>query len=754
LDGVLASEAGRLEQAEEYLRLSHTSDAAFVPARVALAGLYFRLYRYDEALEVADRARPDTPEDAALELLLGEIYERLDNSTSAEVHFKAAAQLDRSDAKPALALAKLFRRSNRPLQAQRQLRVLLDKYPNHETARELLAFAYLDGGKLDEAIEQFEELRQRAGSPLVRARCAALLDQVRNGGPEAYREQLLTAMREHAPDAATWVAVAESHDARREAEPMREEPMREAYRQALACDPETEDAAVGLVRTSQRLLHFEEAAERLQGLLKRRPNRHVWRIGMSPQWRGLIGTYWILQDFDSALAVAREIEARRDLDARWREAYRDIIVNTLRRAGRSEDVAAQLSAWAEAEPENRVWSLELAREYIRQGKPSAAVPIVQAIHESDPDNRNHLADVVDALLAAGQRERASQYLLDWLDDDPENDQAASALAALLAEADRLDEARELIHNKLLHTRDREAFQDLLMDRLLRSQEYESCMEFIEGLIDEILQLLHNPAGHPAAELTPNEQRTRLPNEPWSTNELVGRLTFLRRALAQTLIMAQAFRDAEQRLSSWLETVPDPNIRFEFLRLLVVAVRGQGDERRAEKVMERALTLRPDSAGLNNDLAYGWIDRGVRLEESEPMIRHAVWREPFNGAYLDTYGWLQYKKGEFAEAKKWLGRAIRARQGDDPVVRGHLGDACWRLGETERAVEHWTAAAAVVAGRPADGPVSEDERRVRTLTQKKLDDARAGRSPAVAPLAVETAPKNTGAVGEPTGEDSE
>jgi Flp pilus assembly protein TadD len=178
-------------------------------------------------------------------------------------------------------------------------------------------------------------------------------------------------------------------------------------------------------------------------------------------------------------------------------------------------------------------------------------------------------------------------------------------------------------------------------------------------------------------------------------------------------------------------------------LLVVAVRADGDEERAEKVMERALRLRPGDAGINNDLAYGWIDRGIRLVEAEPMIRYAVWREPFNGAYLDTYGWLQYKKGKLAEARKWLERASRARRGDDPVVADHLGDACWRLGEVELAVKRWTDAAAAVAKRPADQPISEDERRVQTLTQKKIDDARAGRSPVVAPLAAEEAAGDVG-----------
>ena len=118
-----------------------------------------------------------------------------------------------------------------------------------------------------------------------------------------------------------------------------------------------------------------------------------------------------------------------------------------------------------------------------------------------------------------------------------------------------------------------------------------------------------------------------------------------------------------------------------------------------------------------------------------MIRYALWRSPRQGAYLDTYGWLLYKKGDFAEAKKWLLRASRTRAGGDPVVLDHLGDTCWRIGESEEALEHWTAAIEAAQARlREDAIISADERRVGNNTQGKIDGARAGRPPAVAPLA--------------------
>lgn len=208
------------------------------------------------------------------------------------------------------------------------------------------------------------------------------------------------------------------------------------------------------------------------------------------------------------------------------------------------------------------------------------------------------------------------------------------------------------------------------------------------------------------------------------------------SLAQNLIAAKQYREARQHLSTWLDSTRDPGSRFAFLRVLAYCYQMQHEEEQAAKVMERALLLRPDHVGTNNDVAYGWIDRGIRLGEAERMIRYALSQEPRQGAYLDTYGWLLYKKGVFAEAKKWLLLANRARGEDDAVIHDHLGDTCWRLDQAEEAIEHWTAAVASVRGKAGDEFSSEDERRVRDATQQKINDAHAGRGSAVAPLAAE------------------
>lgn len=727
LKGVVAES----DRAELLLRRAVDANATFVPARAALAQIYFKKYRYDDALKAAARSDADRPEDARLERLLARVYDRLDDLEEAEQHYRAATQLDRTDTESMLALAQLFRRSDRGLQAQRQLRVLLEKDPDHEAARELLALTYLKESKPDLAFQEIEELRRRSTSPTAVARCRTLLEPGLRRDPAASREVLFEAMKGGKPDTATWMAVAESYN------DGELEQAHEAYLNALAVEPDNEEAAIGAARTAQRLLAFEEAATRLQELLRQRPNRHDWRLA-------LIELYLIVQNSDAALELTRAQEARPDLPAARHRDYRLAMVDALHSADRSEEAVVLLKAWADAEPDNIEWPTRLAMEYLAAKEASKAVPLYERLFRADPKDKDIRRRLILSLAIAGRHDRAAQYVLEWLDDDPESDQSLLILATVLADGKRMDDALELARTRLLRTTNREEFQDLILDVLHRAKRDDECIEMIQALMDEVIAILRAlPEGgrRRAVERPRDEQLVNRPDEPATLEGLQERLVDLRAGrpgrllgLAGQLILNKQFREAEQQLSAWLEAATDPQTRLRYLLGLAESQRSLGNEQQAGATLERALVLQPTYVTLNNDMAYMWIDRGVRLPEAEKMIRYAVGRAPRQAAYLDTYGWLMYKKGEFTEAKKWLLRGNRGRDGEDPVIHDHLGDTYWRLGQSTEAIEHWTTAVRLTNEREEDRRIADDERRVRTLTPKKIEDASAGREPSVAPLA--------------------
>ncbi|MEK7732096.1 MAG: tetratricopeptide repeat protein, partial [Planctomycetota bacterium] len=574
LKGVVAES----DRAELLFRRAVDANATFVPARAALAQIYFQGYRYDDALKAAARADADRPEDARLERLLGRVYDRLDDVEKAEQHYRAATQLDRTDTESMLALAQLFRRSDRGLQAQRQLRVLLEKDPNHEAARELLALTYFKESKPDVAFQEIEELRRRSTSPTTVARCRILLEPGLRRDPAASREVLLEAMKAGIPDTATWIAIAESYG---DSEP---EQAHEAYLNALAIEPDNEEAAVGAARAAQRLLAFEEAARRLQELLRQRPNRHDWRLA-------LIEIYAVVQNNDGAIELTQAQEARADLPAMRRRDYRRAMVDALQGADRAEEAIALLKTWADAEPDNTEWTIRLAGEYLEAKEASKAVPLYERLLQSDPKDKIIRRSLIGSLALAGRHDRAAQYVLEWLDDDPESDQSLWMLATVLADAKRVDDALELARTRLLKTTIREDFQDFILETLSRAKRHDECIEMIETLMDEVITIVRAlPEGgrRRPVERPRDEQLVNRPNDPATLETLTDRLENLRARLGIQLIIAKRYRDAEQKLTTWLEAATDPLTRVRYLLGLAESQRSQGNEQQAGANLERAL----------------------------------------------------------------------------------------------------------------------------------------------------------------------
>ena len=730
LGGLVAAKANRLELARELFEKAHLADASSVEARVALARVYLRQYNYGNAIRIARRKDEEVPQDVALEIVLGDIYERLDKVDEAEGHYRAALQLDRDDPEAMLALAKLFSRSGRSLKAQRRLRVVLNAVPRHEEARELLASHYVHEGKADAAAQQLVELKRLVRNPLAVARADALLSQFRSPNPTAYREQLLEAVSVHGGDVQTWLAIADSYDRVTEADERYD-----AFFNALKIDPDSEEAAFQLAIVEQRRLEFEESAARLEALLPRRPNRHSWR-------RRLIETYWITREFDKALALARRQESREDLDEETRTGYRVRIVDSLRFSSRTDEALTLLESWVESSPNKEDWQARLANAYIFDDQPERALPILIDRYDRAPDDRSALQRLVEVLVTADQGDRAAQYALDWVHQDPDNDAAVALLITALQEDEHVDDAIELCRNALLRTFNRQCFQNLIIQRLLQAQRYKEGFSFIESLIDEVFHKIQPVDGGPGRAglgVDGEDERIRQPNPNASIDELHNRLSELRLNLSRAYILAGDYREAEKMLTAWLEPARDPRWRVLFLRWLVQCYQGMGDERRAIETLERALLLQPDNVTFNNDLAYTLADTGVRLDEAEQMIRYALWRAPRQGAYLDTFGWVLYKKGEFEQALKWLERANDANVGGDSVLLDHLGDAYWRVGKKNDAIKYWEAAVENLKEADESRMIAADMRRVRDGTPAKIEAARSGQQPSVASVAADEAP---------------
>jgi len=139
---------------------------------------------------------------------------------------------------------------------------------------------------------------------------------------------------------------------------------------------------------------------------------------------------------------------------------------------------------------------------------------------------------------------------------------------------------------------------------------------------------------------------------------------------------------------------------------------------AETEFRKVLSLNPDNASALNYLGYMLADRSIRLSEAQGLIQKALDRDPNNGAYLDSLGWVQFRLGKLPEAEQTLRRALE-RYPRDPTIHDHLGDVYARQGRFKEAIVQWQNSLKEWDGT---SPSENDPAEVAKI-HKKLEGAR-------------------------------
>lgn len=149
---------------------------------------------------------------------------------------------------------------------------------------------------------------------------------------------------------------------------------------------------------------------------------------------------------------------------------------------------------------------------------------------------------------------------------------------------------------------------------------------------------------------------------------------------------------EQQISTYqagLEQMRDQATAIQLYFALGAAYEQDGQIDSAISTFEEILSHEPDHAASLNYLGYLLADNGIRLEYARELLERAVSLQPNNAAFLDSYGWVFYRLGDYDAAVQYLSSA--AELDSDPVIYDHFGDALYARGETDRAREWWQRA---------------------------------------------------------------
>lgn len=373
---------------------------------------------------------------------------------------------------------------------------------------------------------------------------------------------------------------------------------------------------------------------------------------------------------------------------------------------------------------------QLSKPYKKSAKAhyAAAVTALQANHlehaklralraaELDPGWLKAKLLYARALLLQGDRDGAIDYTARIIGDDPDPDpDARMELALMLLSAGRDDDAMSQVNQVLLEQASRADALRLMAIINFRQNNLDAAWDDFEDLLasgrftmDALFYL-----GRIADFRQEHVRAVRLYSGVRRGQNAVAAQ---RRASALEAFQGEDPEAGLQRLEDFGDRNPQFAIDMLIARAQLLNSLQRDDE--ALEVFDKAIAFRPEVVGLIlaraelllsmgrledsiesyreaarrwpdsptalNALGYTLADRTTEYAEAEKHIRDALKMDPENPAIIDSFGWVLFKRGNYAEAVEQL--EIAYKKFPDHEVAAHLVEVLVMLERSDEALE--------------------------------------------------------------------
>ncbi|PYI48580.1 MAG: hypothetical protein DMF11_03170 [Verrucomicrobia bacterium] len=322
---------------------------------------------------------------------------------------------------------------------------------------------------------------------------------------------------------------------------------------------------------------------------------------------------------------------------------------------------------------------EIADYYAASQQLKEAIPLYLRVLELQPDDANAREKLATGFILTNQRGKAVEMLEQIIQEHPEKYQSYDLLAQVLDdEARSLQRANRLEEAKAKFAKVAANYEQSLLINPNHPSTYLHLAELLLGPsrdADRAVKLLM-------------EARRRFPGAP----EIVYYLAIAQREAKQS---QQAVATFEEALHEAQLDEDDEVINAKFYFNYGAAAEQAGLYEKAADLLRKSIALDPaNSAEAYNYVGYMWADHNMHLDEAEAMIKRALESEPNNASYLDSLGWVEFRKGKFDQALSDLLRAAKTVERDDPVVFEHIGDTYLKLNRVREALDAWQKALAL------------------------------------------------------------
>jgi len=687
----------RFDDAEEVLLAIIERDRTFAPAVSALAQLLITQGRTAEASAVIDELDPAAGQPALLAKAAG--LTAVGRAREALDLLRDAASAPDASARVALELGSLAERLQLYEEAAERYRQAKRADPQLEEAHASLIRLHAQSGPLADREVLLQAVRDlRDAVPSARTLRWLRAQELASTGQYAAAERALRDLAEESPDppvvqalVSVWIATSSAADA-------------EAWlRDQLDRRPDDTNLIAQLARSLSAQGKHAEAATRLRAELEQRPGDNA----LSAQLESILREHLDRAEEADELALARLQNAPPTVSAGLQKAGVYLRRDQPRRA--AEELADAIRQAPGVQPQELQAALQLAQ---RLGADS----------RSDRDLRPLAIDVIGALVERGLALPEPAHRLRLL-----------LMATAGTETAAIEDAVALAYEQTGEPANRAA-----------RAAAQSLVQ--QGRPRDAADVLRRAASaHPAA--LPDLGSLWLgvvAQHPYPDSaEALVTLLHDRGEAAQTAAAVMTGREEED--------LTQDQAAAELAFAIAQQYGGQSnDDDAAARLYRVTLRYDPAHAMANNNLGYQILESGDNLDEAETLIQRAYDANPNSPAVIDSLGWVRYRRGIILDqtdadgnivtegAVTLLERAVEiARRENDPglfELHTHLGDAYWRAGRQDKALEQWRAGRAAAqnlvdrlgAGIPRAVPDALEN------LQARLDAVEARELPPVAP----------------------
>ena len=449
-----------------------------------------------------------------------------------------------------------------------------------------------------------------------------------------------------------------------------------AARKWLAADASALEAREVLARLSLRNGDSAEALRQCEAIIAGHPGgeadgyRHVALLLSQDKDRG-----------PAALALIKQLVASKPQLAAAQRAVALL-------AFRFGDAALTEKSAREAlrlSPGDREASLLLIGALVKKGDIAAADAVFDALVRDQKKPGDLRLGYAKLLIDAGRNVPAKAQLLLVLKSEPANADAHFALALLLLDERKLDEAESHLTG-LLGDSDRRHDAAYYLGRLA---ELRKRPDVALGWYEKV------QAGNQTFDAYLRRARLLAElNRVAEAREMLGVLRDQFPPLANRLRAAEGELLSQQRDYPAALQVYDNALAASPDDADLLYARGLLHERMkrfdlAEADLRKLIARDGNDARALNALGYLLTVNTGRYDEAAKLIGKAAELTPDDPAVLDSLGWVLFKQGKPREALPHLLKAQSLLP--DPEVAAHLGEVLWVLGEKDRARGIWEAA---------------------------------------------------------------